>query len=74
MTDSPSQAAPTEGSRLSDYDFELPDDLIATRPARPRSSARLLVATPTRLTDATAIDLLDRLRHLGLAGLAEAFA
>jgi len=46
-----------EGSRLSDYDFDLPERLIATRPARPRSSARLLVATPTTLTDATAIEL-----------------
>ncbi|MWD30143.1 tRNA preQ1(34) S-adenosylmethionine ribosyltransferase-isomerase QueA [Aquicoccus sp. SCR17] len=29
---------------LSDFDFDLPEGLIATRPARPRSSARLLVA------------------------------
>lgn len=29
---------------LSDFDFDLPEALIATRPARPRSSARLLVA------------------------------
>ena len=29
---------------LSDFDFELPDDLIATRPVRPRPAARLLVA------------------------------
>ncbi len=43
--------------KLSDFDFDLPERLIATRPARPRSSARLLVATPQRLTDATAIDL-----------------
>ncbi|SMH57048.1 tRNA preQ1(34) S-adenosylmethionine ribosyltransferase-isomerase QueA [Maritimibacter sp. HL-12] len=51
-----------EGSRLSDYDFDLPEHLIATRPARPRSSARLLVATPGSLTDATAIELPDFLR------------
>jgi S-adenosylmethionine:tRNA ribosyltransferase-isomerase len=51
-----------EGSRLSDYDFDLPERLIATRPARPRSSARLLVATPATLTDATAIDLPGFLR------------
>lgn len=43
--------------KLSDFDFELPDHLIATRPARPRSSSRLLVATPKTLTDAHAIDL-----------------
>ncbi|WP_342075956.1 tRNA preQ1(34) S-adenosylmethionine ribosyltransferase-isomerase QueA [Yoonia sp. SS1-5] len=30
--------------KLSTFDFALPDDLIATRPARPRSAARLLVA------------------------------
>src|SRR5262245_45596498 len=28
--------------RTADFDFELPDDLIATAPARPRDSARLL--------------------------------
>jgi S-adenosylmethionine:tRNA ribosyltransferase-isomerase len=32
--------------RLSDFDFELPDDLIALRPAEPRDSARLLVLGP----------------------------
>lgn len=48
--------------RLSDFDFDLPDRLIATRPARPRSSSRLLVATPSRLTDAHAIDLPEFLR------------
>ncbi|MDJ1008584.1 MAG: tRNA preQ1(34) S-adenosylmethionine ribosyltransferase-isomerase QueA [Paracoccaceae bacterium] len=43
--------------RLSDFDFELPERLIATRPARPRSSSRLLVAEPAGLTDARSIDL-----------------
>lgn len=43
--------------KLSDFDFDLPEDLIATRPAKPRSSARLLVATSSDVTDATAIDL-----------------
>ena len=43
--------------KLSDFDFDLPERLIATRPARPRSSARLLVATPDTITDANAIDL-----------------
>ena len=43
--------------RLSDFDFDLPDGLIATRPARPRSSSRLLVATPNSFTDAQTIDL-----------------
>ena len=43
--------------RLSDFDFDLPERLIATRPARPRSSSRLHVATPSTLTDARSIDL-----------------
>ncbi|MCG6902033.1 MAG: tRNA preQ1(34) S-adenosylmethionine ribosyltransferase-isomerase QueA [Rhodobacter sp.] len=43
--------------KLSDFDFDLPEALIATRPARPRSSARLLVAGPTAITDAQVIDL-----------------
>ena len=42
---------------LSDFDFDLPEDLIATRPARPRSSARLLVAGPSAIHDATVGDL-----------------
>jgi len=62
MTDVSRPTAPADGSRLSDYDFDLPEELIATRPARPRSAARLLVATPTAITDATAIDLPDFLR------------
>ena len=48
--------------QLSDFDFDLPDDLIATRPAEPRSSARLLVAGPDRITDAHVTDLVDWLR------------
>ena len=48
--------------RLSDFDFDLPDDLIATRPARPRSAARLLVAEGDRITDAVVRDLPDWLR------------
>ncbi|NAZ36018.1 tRNA preQ1(34) S-adenosylmethionine ribosyltransferase-isomerase QueA [Rubellimicrobium sp. CFH 75288] len=48
--------------RLSDFDFDLPERLIATRPARPRSSARLLVATPDRIEDRIVADLPDILR------------
>ncbi|WP_417248532.1 tRNA preQ1(34) S-adenosylmethionine ribosyltransferase-isomerase QueA [Celeribacter sp.] len=47
---------------LSDFDFDLPEDLIATRPAKPRSSARLLVATPDAIRDAVVTDLRDILR------------
>lgn len=43
--------------RLSDFDFDLPERLIATRPARPRTAARLLVAQGAVLTDATVADL-----------------
>jgi len=43
--------------QLSDFDFELPEGLIATRPARPRSSAKLLVAQAGGIVDAVARDL-----------------
>ncbi len=36
---------------LSDFDFDLPEELIATRPANPRSSARLLVAKGHEIYD-----------------------
>lgn len=48
--------------KLSDFDFDLPEDRIATRPAKPRSSARMLVAECDRITDARAIDLPNWLR------------
>lgn len=47
---------------LSDFDFELPDDLIATRPVRPRSAARLLVADGARIEDRRVSDLVTLLR------------
>lgn len=48
--------------KLSDFDFDLPDDLIATRPANPRSSARLLVAEGGGLHDGRVTDLVDWLK------------
>jgi len=48
--------------KLSDFDFDLPAHLIATRPARPRSAARLLLARGDRLSDAHVRDLPDILR------------
>ena len=48
--------------RLSDFDFNLPEGLIATRPARPRSAARLLLAEGDRIADRHVFDLPDILR------------
>ncbi|SMO86860.1 S-adenosylmethionine:tRNA ribosyltransferase-isomerase [Thalassovita litoralis] len=48
--------------KLSDFDFDLPEELIATRPAKPRSSARLLVAEEDQITDARVTDILHWLR------------
>ena len=42
---------------LNDFDFDLPEELIATRPASPRTSARLLVATANKVDDSTVSDL-----------------
>jgi S-adenosylmethionine:tRNA ribosyltransferase-isomerase len=48
--------------QLSDFDFPLPEDRIALRPASPRDSARLLVVRPgAALEDRTAADLPDLL-------------
>ena len=48
--------------KLSDFDFDLPDSHIATRPAKPRSAARLLVAHGNMRTDAHVSDLPEFLR------------
>lgn len=48
--------------QLSDFDFDLPDRLIATRPAKPRTSAKLLVATPDAITDARVHDIANFFR------------
>jgi S-adenosylmethionine:tRNA ribosyltransferase-isomerase len=45
--------------KLSDFDFDLPEELIATRPARPRTSARLLVAQGDAISDLHVRDLVD---------------
>ncbi len=50
--------------RLSDFDFELPDDRIALRPAQPRDAARLLVVGQGRdLEDRQVRDLPSFLRR-----------
>jgi S-adenosylmethionine:tRNA ribosyltransferase-isomerase len=49
--------------RLSDFDFDLPEDRIALRPAEPRDSARLLVVRPDQpLADHIVRELPDFLR------------
>ncbi|WBU62985.1 tRNA preQ1(34) S-adenosylmethionine ribosyltransferase-isomerase QueA [Paracoccus aerodenitrificans] len=48
--------------KLSDFDFDLPEALIATRPARPRSAARLLVADSDGLADRHVFDLPELLQ------------
>lgn len=48
--------------KLSDFDFDLPEGLIATRPARPRTSARLLLAEGDRISDRHVFDLVDIFR------------
>jgi S-adenosylmethionine:tRNA ribosyltransferase-isomerase len=48
--------------KLSDFDFDLPEDRIATRPANPRPSARLLLAEGDAITDAHVRDLVGIFR------------
>jgi S-adenosylmethionine:tRNA ribosyltransferase-isomerase len=47
---------------LEDFDFDLPEALIALRPARPRPASRLLVAEGSTLHDSTVARLGDWLR------------
>ena len=48
--------------RVDDFDFELPPERIALRPARPRDSARLLLVEGSRLADRQVTDLPGLLR------------
>lgn len=48
--------------KLSDFDFKLPEGLIATRPVVPRSASRLLVAQAGEIIDDHCLDLSDWLR------------
>lgn len=47
---------------VSDFDFELPEDLIALRPVSPRHSAKMLVVRQGAFTDKTVTDLPSMLR------------
>ncbi|MBN9010681.1 MAG: S-adenosylmethionine:tRNA ribosyltransferase-isomerase [Rhizobiales bacterium] len=48
--------------RVDLFDFDLPEDRIALRPARPRDAARLLAVRPDALEDRIVRDLPDLLR------------
>jgi len=48
--------------KLSDFDFDLPEELIATRPVRPRPAARLLHVEGGQMADRHVADLVDILR------------
>jgi S-adenosylmethionine:tRNA ribosyltransferase-isomerase len=48
--------------RVSDFDFDLPAERIALRPARPRDSARLLLVEGRSISDHQVLDLPNLLR------------
>src|SRR6476661_7694391 len=48
--------------RVDLFDFELPSELIALRPARPRDSARLLMVDGDEIADRQMLDLPELLR------------
>jgi len=47
---------------LSDFDFDLPEELIALRPLKPRPSSRLLVSEGAQTLDCHFADIYDHLR------------
>jgi S-adenosylmethionine:tRNA ribosyltransferase-isomerase len=49
--------------RVADFDFDLPAERIALRPARPRDSARLLVVRGGGISDHTVLELPQLLRR-----------
>jgi len=58
----PPPAADLPALRTEDFDFTLPDRLIAQAPARPRDAARLLLVRPDGLEDRIVRDLPGLLR------------
>ena len=48
--------------KVSDFDFELPDERIALRPANPRDAARMLVVAGEKLADSSFVELQSWLR------------
>src|SRR5690348_9259765 len=49
--------------RVADFDFDLPADRIALRPARPRDSARLLMVEGAEISNQKMLELPDLLRR-----------
>ncbi len=49
--------------KVAQFDFALPEERVALRPAVPRDSARLLCVTPGRLSDRRVCDLPGELRR-----------
>src|SRR5690348_15399448 len=49
--------------RVADFDFDLPAERIALRPARPRDSARLLLVEGEDISDQQMLELPDLLRE-----------
>ena len=49
---------------LSDFDFDLPEELVAIRPVCPRSSARLLVAKGNNINDSFDNDIYHNVKRL----------
>ncbi len=47
---------------ISDFDFDLPEDLIALRPVKPRAASKLLVSQGTLTQDCNFYDLAEYLR------------
>lgn len=61
MTAEP-EPSPDADQRLDAYEYSLPEDRIALRPASPRRSARLLIVRPDTLEDRRMTDLPSVLR------------
>lgn len=57
------QTKQTRDLRTEDFDFHLPEDLIAQQAVEPRDHARLLHVKPGSLSDHHVYDLPDILRH-----------
>jgi len=57
MPEAPSPSPDAPALRTEDFDYELPERLIAQAPARPRDSARLLVVREGGLADRGVLDL-----------------